>query len=184
MLALLLATYVLIPVAREHDRHQQWYFRPVTNASLLGVVLGMLILIAAYTVLSRRFSALAHHGSIVLSAALLSGLGCAFVVFGSERSRHTHDYSPLLSTAGQITAAILIAFVIERRFAPAQALITRLDVVGFAFIATSLGTAILGSYPVTMRWQASLGVVSCMGAGAGIVTLALRASELSLSDRQ
>lgn len=183
MLALLLATYALIPIAREPGRHHEWFFWPVIHASLLGAVLGVLALTAGYMLLSRWVSILTTHGSIVLSAAALSGLGCAFVVFGAERHGPTQDYSPLLTTAGQITAAILIAFVIEQRYAPAQALVTRLDIVGFAYIVTSMGTSILGNYPVGQHWQASMGVVTCMGAGAGIATLALRASELPLNNR-
>lgn len=183
MLGLLVVTYALIPVARKPARHHEWFFWPVVHASLLGAMLGALVLIGGYVVLSRRISVLTAHGSIVLFAAFLGGLGCAFVVFGAERHGPTHDYSPLLTTAGQITAAILIAFVIERRYAPVQSLMTRLDIVGFAYIVTSMGTSILGSYPVGQRWQASMGVVTCMGAGAGIATLALRASELPLSTR-
>jgi hypothetical protein len=71
-----------------------------------------------------------------------------------------------------------VAFVIERKFAPTPSGATDLDVIGFAFIVTGMGVAILGTYPVGSSWQASLGVVSCMGAGAGIATLAFRASEL------
>ncbi len=50
-------------------------------------------------------------------------------------------------------------------------------------IVTSMGTSILGNYPVGQHWQASMGVVTCMGAGAGIATLALKASELPLNNR-
>lgn len=52
MLALLVATYALIPVAREPGRHNEWFFWPVIHASLLGTVLGVLALIAGYMVLS------------------------------------------------------------------------------------------------------------------------------------
>jgi len=185
MLIVLLGTRALIPVARSPHTYPAWYFEPIRDASLLAAIVGTLLVIAIYAAVGRRFVVLGEHGPIIVSAAFISGLGCALVVFGVEHGlgefhQRFRDYSPLLSAAGQITAAILIAFVIERRFAPERGRVTELDVIGFAYITTSLGTAILGSYPVSPFWQASLGVVSCMGAGAGIAALALRASELSV----
>ena len=182
MLGMLLATYALIGVARHAARHRGWYFDPVTKTTFLGAVLGALVAIGLYTAASRKVAALAEHGPIVLTAALFSGIGCAFVVCATERDPGVHDYTKILSTAGQITAAILIAFVIGQRFLPTRSIAPSLDVVGFAFIVTSMGTAILGGYPIDSRWQAALAVVTCMGAGAGIATLALRASELALQE--
>jgi len=125
MLALLLATDLLIPVARSPARHSSWIFEPIRDASLLAAVIGMMAIIAVYTVAARRFAVLGERGPIVVAAALLSGLGCAFVVFSVEHNLDTRrgtvqipDYSALLATCGGVTAAIFIAFVIEHRFAP------------------------------------------------------------------
>ena len=178
MLAMLIGTRALVPVAQHPDAHKAWLFGPVRHASLLGAILAALVAIAVYILLSYRVEALRQHGAVVLFAAIISGVGCAFVVFAAEATPFDNDYGNLLTTAGQITAAIFVAFVIERRFAPTTSGATELDVIGFVFIVTGMGVAILGMYPVGTAWQASLGVVACMGAGAGIATLAFRASEL------
>jgi hypothetical protein len=178
MLAMLVLTHALIPVAQNPDEHSDWWYWPVTHSSLLGAIVVALVAIAFYIGLSYRFTRLRQHGAVISMAAVISGLGCAFVVFAAESMGGPTHYESLLSTAGQITAAILVAFVIEQRFAPTPRKATDLDIVGFISIVTGMGVAILGSYPVGSDWQASLGVVACMGAGAGIATLAFRVSEL------
>lgn len=165
MLALLIVTHTLIPVAKHPERYGSWPLWPIRNASVLGAILGALVVIGAYLALSRRFRSLRKHGAVVLFAAILSGISCAFIVFASERSGGVHDFTNLLSTAGQITAAIFVAFVIEQRYAPREGGVTDLDVIGFAFIVTSMGVAIVGTYPVGSEWQAALGAEACMGAG-------------------